>query len=154
MSIIYQTSNFLSPAKWLKRILYTTVFVIWSVYIITDFDGITPNNTLIIFCIYLFIIIAGQFDELTITQNEIIIQQKSIVPFLRSKRVVPFNKIQSVKKNSNFINNDGHWFAFLHKKDHNLEVNLFDGSYELIDGKLYSKGVVGLKELILTKVNL
>jgi hypothetical protein len=148
MSTIYQTRNFSSPGKWLKRIAFTSIFILWLTYIITHFEGITPKYFLIIFVIYLCLIVMGQFDELTITDKEIIIEQKSIIPFLKSKRVVPFEKIASIKKNSNFIHNDGHWFAFLHRKDNNLEVNLIDETCELIDGKLHPKGIRGLEEIL------
>tara|TARA_B110000093_G_C12752067_1_gene318874 strand:+ start:268 stop:483 length:216 start_codon:yes stop_codon:yes gene_type:complete len=64
------------------------------------------------------------------------------------KRIVPFNKIQSVKKNSNFFYNDGHWVVFLHENDNTLEVNLIDTTCELIDAKLHTKCISGQKELL------
>lgn len=62
---------------------------------------------------------------------------------MKLKRIVPFNKIQSVKKNSNFFYNDAHCVVFLHKNDNNLEVNLIDTTCELIDGKLHTKCISG-----------
>lgn len=145
---MYKTNNFYDYSSWSRRIIFVSLFTAVSFLTYLDVNYMTPSILIVVIAVYILLIIIGQFDELEITTENVIVSQKSIVPFLRSKRVIPINSIESIKRNSNFIQSEGHWFVFLHKKDDNLELNLCDGKYEIISGKLHPNGSKAIAEII------
>lgn len=146
----FKTNNFQRIKPWLKRVFFTTAFFALLLNRLVDLSPITTTGWLIIVAIYVIIIAANQVDELTVTNSEIIVEQRSIIPLLCSKRRVSYSNITSVKRNSNFVMNDGHWFVFLNRKRKLLEINLADGSYEVINSNLHPHGLDGLYEVIET----
>lgn len=146
--MIYKTNNFYDYGSWSKRIIFVSLFTIVSFLTYLDIDYMTVRDLIVVIVIYVLLIVAGQFDELEIDSENVIISQKSIIPFLRSKKIIPITSIKLIKRNSNFIQSEGHWFVFLHKKDDNLELNLEDGKYEIISGKLHTNGSKAIADLI------
>lgn len=145
---MYRTQNFKSPFTWIRRIMYTSIFfliLIFSLYRILEF---TEFTWLIIVVSYLFTVIAGQIDELTIDHKFVTIEQKSIVPFFRSKKIIEISNIKSLKKISNQTSNERGWLFFGRHHKNILEINLNNGTSERINGSLHPQGINSIKEMI------
>ncbi len=98
------------------------------------------------------LVIAGQIDELEINNSEIIVKQKSLIPFLKSIRKYRIEEIEIIKRNSNYIEGEG-LMSFTLKRRKSVEVIFKDGSSEIINSKLHPGGLEGLVKEIESKRN-
>lgn len=100
----------------------------------------------------IFIILAGQFDEIEINENKLIIKQSSIIPFLKSKRKFNIKDIDIIRKNSNYIEGEG-FYSLILKNRKAVELIFTNGKSEIINSRVHPDGYYGLKADIEERIN-
>jgi len=115
-------------------------------YLVNKFFNITPIHLILLAGFGALLITTRQVDELKITSTEIEIYQRSIIPFLKSKRVHQTNTIKSFKKNSRYTTGDGldNWLSRLLTTTNALEILFENGKTEIINGRIHKDGLNGL----------
>ena len=144
--IDFKTNNFSNPQYWIIRILLVLALGIGYYYLVNNFFNITPIHLILIAGFGALIIATRQVDEIKITSTEIEIYQRSIIPFLKSKRVHQSNTIKSFKKNSRYTTGNGldNWLSRLLTTTNALEILFENGKTEIINGRIHKDGLNGL----------
>jgi len=144
----FKTSNHLRPTKWIKRIFFTSLFGFLVYFKLLRYHDFTPTQITLSLSILLLLVISGQFDEIEITNNEIIFEQWSLIPFLKSKRRYNLNEIILVKKNSNYTHSDGDYTHLLLRARNAYEINFNNGQHEIIDNHTMGKELSSILKII------
>jgi len=144
---MYKTVNFKKPITWLRKIIFIGLFLILPFAILIQTTNYSVSWFIII-TLYIFFIVVGQIDELEINNISVTIEQKSILPFLRSKKIIPFSEIKSLRMISDQSTNDRGWLLYSQHKKNILELNLHNKTSEKISGSLHPKGIVSIKTII------
>lgn len=145
---MYETNNFHSITPWLKRIAFSllaSLLILW-VILVLEFNFMAC--CLISLGTFFFLTMSNQIDELTITDTQITLETKSIIPFLRSKEMLLLNAIADIRFVSNQTTNDKGWFLIDKGSREILEIITTQGKTVMINGNLHPKGSTGIKNLL------
>ena len=148
---IYKTKNFGNPTSWVKRTFFVGLFGLLIYIRLIRYFELSLIQTILFVLILIILIAAGQIDELEINHSEIIVEQKSFIPFLKSKRKYKISDIKNIRKNSNYVEGDGSWLVLLFRSKKAVEIIFNNGDSEIINSKLHPKGFKGLKDEIINK---
>lgn len=140
----YKTRNFSKLTSWLKRTFFVSLFGFIIFYRILQYAELSTLQNIIFLSILFILVVIGQIDELEINQNEIIIEQKSFIPFFNSKRTYALSEIKLIRKNSNYVEGDGSWIVLIFRKKKAVELIFNDGKSEVINANLHPFGYKGL----------
>ncbi len=117
-------------------------------YTFSIFFDVTTTYNLLFITIWLFFIIINQIEEISISQDSVITEQRSLIPLLSFKKTIKFTDIQSIRTISNQTSNERGWHASEKYIKNVLEINTSDGSFWRINGNLHPNGARGLKHII------
>lgn len=147
-NIIYKTYNFRKLRTWIFRIMLILgilVFIVVRVSMATNKTISLTEIGIVVGVIILFVAMS-QVEELTIDENQLIIEQKSFIPALSSKKSYTISEIKALKSVANQTTNDRGFFLFRNNKSI-LELELLNGEFVRLRGALHPKGVEGLKSI-------
>jgi hypothetical protein len=145
---MYKTENYHKPASWMKRLIFVSILFVLIAYIMI-ISNVTQITYWIIYTIlYLFFVLSNQIEELTIDDERIILEQKSIFPFLTSKNEIGLSQIKTLNLKSNQSSNERGWYFFERQNKNMLELITNDDVIFIINGKLHLQGANGIKTLI------
>ena len=144
----YKTKNFIRPWTWIKRTLFVCAFGFLFQRGLFLLGELTNTQLIIGGAIIVFLILAGQVDEIEINDSELIVSQRSLIPFLRSRRVHQLADIEQVKTNNNTMLGDSLFIQFLYSNRRAVEVNFRDGESEIFRSSMHPSGDFGLRKEI------
>ncbi len=95
-----------------------------------------------------FIVASGQQETVRLSSAQIVLEKRSLLPFLRKLETIEMQEVESMHLISDQTSNDKGWQLFERCVKNVLLLNLNDGSHRRIYNSAFRGGVKALKDKI------